>query len=179
MGTEEVLKKIKSHEGVRDAFVIDDSVRAMIETEESEIRTSGGFAYENLGIDRSRGMDTQVCVFSDGFITNPDGPMVVMMDDAGDIYGHSVPRNGGLSSAAVRQGAVWMADDFVIYPDRIPKSEPRFVVLPHPVDFLDMETTSYNPAFSTDCLLKQRFGFVGRGDLTTTIVAFNSGTQTF
>ncbi len=179
MGTEEVLRKIKSHEGVRGAFVIDDSVRTMIETEESGIRTSGGFVYENLGMDRSRGMDTQVCVFSDGFITNPDSPMIVMMDEAGDIYGHNVPKNRGLSSAAVRNGAVWMADDFVIYPDRIPKSEPRFVVLPHPVDFLDLETTSYNPAFSTDRLLKQRFGFGGRGDLTTTIVAFNSGAQTF
>ena len=53
------------------------------------------------------------------------------------------------------------------------------MVLPRSVDFLETETTSYNPALSTDGLLKERFGFGGRGDLTTTIVAFNSGAQTF
>ena len=95
------------------------------------------------------------------------------------IYGHDVPRKCKLSSSAVRNGAIWISDDFVVYPDIIPKSEPKFVVLPRSVDFLETETTSYNPALSTDGLLKERFGFGGRGDLTTTIVAFNSGAQTF
>ena len=179
MGTEEVLKKIRSRDGVLDAFVIDEDVLSMIEGEESNIRTSGGLVYENLGIDRSKEMDTHVCVFSKGFITDPKGPMVVMTDDTGAIYGHNVPRKCKLSSSAVRNGAVWISDDFVVYPDIIPKSEPKFVVLPRSVDFLETETTSYNPALSTDGLLKERFGFGCRGDLTTTIVAFNSGAQTF
>lgn len=179
MGTEEVLKKIRSRDGVLDAFVIDEDVLSMIEGEESNIRTSGGLVYENLGIDRSKEMDTHVCVFSKGFITDPKGPMVIMTDDTGTIYGHDVPRKCKLSSSAVRNGAVWISDDFVVYPDIIPKSEPKFVVLPRSVDFLETETTSYNPALSTDGLLKERFGFGGRGDLTTTIVAFNSGAQTF
>ena len=179
MGTEEVLKKIRSRDGVLDAFVIDEDVLSMIEGEESNIRTSGGLVYENLGIDRSKEMDTHVCVFSKGFITDPKGPMVVMTDDTGAIYGHNVPRKCKLSSSAVRNGAVWISDDFVVYPDIIPKSEPKFVVLPRNVDFLETETTSYNPALSTDGLLKEMFGFGGRGDLTTTIVAFNSGAQTF
>ena len=179
MGTEEVLKKIRSRDGVLDAFVIDEDVLSMIEGEESNIRTSGGLVYENLGIDRSKEMDTHVCVFSKGFITDPKGPMVVMTDDTGAIYGHDVPRKCKLSSSAVRNGAVWISDDFVVYPDIIPKSEPKFVVLPRSVDFLETETTSYNPALSTDGLLKERFAFGGRGDLTTTIVAFNSGAQTF
>lgn len=76
MGTEEVLKKIRSRDGVLDAFVIDEDVLSMIEGEESNIRTSGGLVYENLGIDRSKEMDTHVCVFSKGFITDPKGPMV-------------------------------------------------------------------------------------------------------
>ena len=179
MGTEEVLEKIRSRDGVLDAFVIDEDVLSMIEGEESNIRTSGGLVYENLGIDRSKEMDTHVCVFSKGFITDPKGPMIVMTDDTGAIYGHNVPRKCKLSSSAVRNGAVWISDDFVVYPDIIPKSEPKFVVLPRSVDFLETETTSYNPALSTDGLLKERFGFGGREDLTTTIVAFNSGAQTF
>ena len=179
MGTQEILRKIRSRDGVLDAFVIDEDVLSMIEGEESNIRTSGGLVYENLGIDRSKEMDTHVCVFSKGFITDPKGPMVVMTDDTGVIYGHDVPRKCKLSSSAVRNGAVWISDDFVVYPDIIPKSEPKFVVLPRSVDFLETETTSYNPALSTDGLLKERFGFGGRGDLTTTIVAFNSGAQTF
>ena len=103
MGTEEVLKKIRSRDGVLDAFVIDEDVLSMIEGEESNIRTSGGLVYENLGIDRSKEMDTHVCVFSKGFITDPKGPMVVMTDDTGAIYGHDVPRKCKLSSSAVRQ----------------------------------------------------------------------------
>lgn len=63
MGTEEVLKKIRSRDGVLDAFVIDEDVLSMIEGEESNIRTSGGLVYENLGIDRSKEMDT-MCVSS-------------------------------------------------------------------------------------------------------------------
>ena len=80
MGTEEVLKKIRSRDGVLDAFVIDEDVLSMIEGEESNIRTSGGLVYENLGIDRSKEMDTHVCVFSKGFITDPKGPMAVQPD---------------------------------------------------------------------------------------------------
>lgn len=179
MGTEEVLRKLKSREGVLDAFVIDGDTRSMIECEESSIRTSGGLVYENLGMDRSRGMDTHVCVFSKGFITEPGGPLVVMTDDTGTIYGHNVPRKCKLSSFTVRSGAVWISDDFVVYPDIIPRCEPKFVVLPYKLDFLGTDTTSYNPALSTDCLLKERFGFGGRGDLTTTIVSFNSGAQMF
>ncbi len=174
MGTEEVLRKLKSRRGVLDAFVIDGDTRSMIEREESGIRASGGLVYENLGIDRSRGMDTHVCVFSEGFITEPRGPLVVMTDDAGTIYGHNVPMKCKLSSSAVRNGAVWISDDFVVYPDRVPRREPKFVVLPCRLDFLGTDATSYNPALSTDGLLKERFGFGGRGDLMTTIVSFNS-----
>ena len=169
------LNKILAQEGVYDVFVMDGAASVRMELEESK-NTGLGCKYENRGLVESRNRDLRVCVFSEGFLETPTEMMTVMTDDTGEIYGHDVPY--AMSRSKIRDGGVWVTSTFVMYPDIIPKSELRFVVIPHGLKFLGeqegvKDVIAYNPSRGADLYLREAFGFKGPANTMSTIIAMN------
>lgn len=174
MGYGKILSKILSQPTVTAAFVIDGETALRIEYEESRIKVTGGFTYENQAVEEGRHADLEVCVFSEGFLSDPDDVTLVMEDSAGQICGHDVPKFAH-ASKIVREGAVWVSSDFVVYPDVKLVSEPKFVLMAKHVNFLGPEegvsrATCFNPALSTDRLLRKRFGYAGDSKVVSTVL---------
>ena len=169
------LNKILAQEGVHDVFVMDGPTSIRMELEESK-NAGFGCAYENRGLVESRSRDIKVCVFSDGFLETPTEMTSVMVDKTGEIYGHDVPH--AMPRSKVRDGGVWVTSTFVMYPDIIPKSELKFVVIPHGLSFLGepegvKDVIAYNPSRGADLYLKEAFGFQGPAKAMSTIIAMN------
>ncbi len=169
------LNKILAQEGVYDVFIMDANVSIRMELEESK---NGGFGciYENRGLVESRSRDLKVCVFSEGFLETPTEMMSVMTDSTGTIYGHDVPHS--MPRSKVRDGGVWVTSTFVMYPDIIPKSELKFVVVPHSLSFIGenegvKDVIAYNPSRGADLYLRKTFGFEGPAKAMSTIIAMN------
>lgn len=119
--------------GVLGAYVLDARAQEELAAAEAKVRGAEGLTYENRALTASRRKEVQICVFTQGFIEEPREILVELVDRAGHILGHDVPPALAHQSFP---GAVWIADDFVVYPEPIPTEEPRLVVLPHRVSFL-------------------------------------------
>ena len=169
------LNKILAQDGVHDVFVMDGATSIRMELEESK-NIEFGCGYENRGLVESRTRDLKVCVFSDGFLEAPTEMTSVMVDCTGEVYGHDVPHS--MPRSKVRDGGVWVTSTFVMYPDVIPKSELRFVVIPHGLTFLGeqegvKDVIAYNPSRGADHYLREAFGFKGPANTMSTIIAMN------
>ena len=175
MSVNKILNCILSRGGVYDVFVMDGPSMVRMELEESK---NGGLGcrYENRALAESRSRDLKVCVFSENFLEVPTEMMTVMVDDTGEIYGHDVPY--AMPRSKIHEGALWVSSTYVMYPNSIPKSELSFVVLPHTLSFLGKDegaenVVAFNPSIPASIYLRERFGFEGPKNVTTTVIAMD------
>ncbi len=169
------LNKILSQDGVYDVCVLDDAAYIRVELEESK-NTGMGCKYENRALSEGRSSDLKLAVFSESFLEAPTEMMTIMTDDTGEIYGHDVPK--GMSRNKIRDGGMWVSSTYVMYPDIIPKSELRIVVVPHGLSIIGenegvKDVIAFNPSPTTDQFLKGHFDFDGPKNCMTTIVTMN------
>jgi len=127
------LAKIKSMRGVLGAYILDAGAQAKMVDSEAQIHCVEGMVYENRALNAARQKNLQICVFTQGFIEEPREILIELVDGAGHILGHDVPPALAHYNFP---GAVWISDDFVVYPEPIPAEEPKLVLLPHRVNFL-------------------------------------------
>lgn len=175
MQAEDVINMLRAHKGVYDVFVMDGSTAVRMELAESK---NGGFCckYENRALNESRSMDLRLCVFSDSFLEAPTEMMTILADDSGHIFGHDVPK--GMSREKIGEEAIWVSSTYVMYAQEMPTSDLKFVVLPHSISFLEnlkgvSKVVAFNPAISTNVFLRERFGYAGPANATSTIIAVN------
>lgn len=175
MSLEQVLSKLKENPRVIGAFVMKQRHRLMVEVEESRVRATGGITYENRGLENFRTKELAVCVFSRGFLESPTEIMLTLEDDEGTVCGELVPR--GMREAYNDRGGVWVTDDFVVYPEVIPTSDPHFVIVPHGMSIGEeqgvKDVSAFNPAMSTDEMLKNEFGIEQSSRITSTIMTMD------
>jgi|GEM_PF-2329154 len=158
MDVTSILERIRRLPGVREAFVMTMDLRLRIEAEEGRIRATGGMLYVNRGMEACRDAEVQICVLSDGFITNPGPFRMAMEDEYGNVCGHDACRS---NPVYLHENPMWVDDDFVMYPDVMLKSEPRISIMPQKVDFLEEDgfrCTAYLPALTADHILKEASG---------------------
>lgn len=175
MSVNRALTKLVNCDGVYDLFVIDRSLLLQIELLESP-KAEAGYVYHNLALEEARGKNMTVCVFSKNFLEEPTEMLTVLTDDTGEIYGHDVPK--GMSNPEIHDGALWVSDSFIMYPNLMPKSELKFVIRPHPLTLIGASegvcnVTAYNPSRMTDRYLKNIFGFKRPRNATSTIVSMD------
>lgn len=175
MTVNRILNKILAQDGVYDVYVLDGPSMVRLEMEESK---NGGFGcrYENQALTESRIKDFKVCVFSKSFLEVPTDMMTAMVDDEGTVFGHDVPLS--MPKDKIHDGAVWATSSYVLYPNLMPKSELRFVVLSHPVSFLTESdgvtgAIAFNPSRNSDLFLRNKFGFDMSLPATSTIIAMD------
>ncbi|MCQ2079050.1 MAG: hypothetical protein MJZ38_03210 [archaeon] len=175
MSIKQVLADISRIEGVYKVFAVDLSTALRVEIQESP-RRMWGYTHENRAREECRNRQFAVCVFSRNFIEEPTEMLSVMTDCTGEIYGHDVPR--GMSRDQVKGGAVWVSDSFVVYPELMPKSDLKWVVMPHQMHCIGEEqgvknVIAFNPSIETDLFLKRRLGYTKHEDATSTIIAMD------
>lgn len=175
MSVNKILNKILAHEGVYDVFIMDGADMVRLELEESK---NGGLGckYENRALMESRTRDFKVCVFSEKFLETPTEMMTMMVDDEGTVFGHDVPL--AMPRNKIHEGAVWVSSTYVMYPDLMPKSQLKFVVLPHSLSFLTgkegaSDIVAFNPSVNSNAFLREKFGFEGNSKAVTTVVAMD------
>ena len=176
MSVNRILNKILAQDGVYDVFVLDGPSMVRLEIEES--KNSGlGCRYENRGLIESRTKDLRVCVFSKNFLECPTDMLTAMVDCEGTVFGHDVPMC--MPREKIHDGAVWTTSTFVVYPNSMPKSELKFVVLPHSLSFITendgaKDVVAFNPSKIADTFLRKKFGFTEAPDTAmSTIVAMD------
>lgn len=168
-----VLDRLLSREGVHNAHIMDAATMVRMELEESKNKGTG-CRYENRALDECRKMECRICVFSDHFLEAPTEMMSVMVDDSGKIFGHDVPY--GMPRSRIQDGAVWVGSTYVVYPNAIPSSDLKFVVLPHSLSFLEQlegvkKVVAFNPSIPANNYLRDRFGYEGPVNATSTVIA--------
>ncbi|AGI48108.1 hypothetical protein TALC_01119 [Thermoplasmatales archaeon BRNA1] len=168
------LQKLRSNPRVIGAYVLDRRTRLKLMLGETGITASGGIAYENKGLDGVRNSDVVFCVFSKGVIYQPTEFTLAMADSEGIVYGHDVPKM--MPRESIRDNGVWITDDFIVYPDILPKEQPKFVLYPHFFDVIGpaegiKTAAAFNPAMTTDVMLKVHFGIEGKNISSTIITA--------
>ncbi len=169
------LNKILAQDGVYDVCVLDHAEYIRMELEESK-NTGMGCRYENRALAEGRTSDLKLAVFSKNVLEAPTEMMTIMTDDTGEIYGHDVPK--GMPRSKIREGGMWVSSTYVMYPDIIPKSELRIVVVPHGLSIIGedegvKDVIAFNPSPTTDMYLKEHFEYDGPADCMTTIVTMN------
>ncbi len=161
MSVNRILNKILSQDGVYDVFILDGPSMVRLEMEESK-NCGLGCKYENHALTKSRTKDFKVCVFSKNFLESPTDMLTAMVDDEGTVFGHDVPMC--MPRNKIPEGAVWATSSFVVYPNSMPKSDLKFVVLPHTLSFLGeadgaANVVAFNPSRASDIFLREKFGF--------------------
>ncbi len=136
MGTDGVLQKLRERGGVVGAYCLTEQERAALSTAERKEPAVGGMCYDNQALLASERKEAVICVFSRGFLEEPNAILVEMMDDRGRVLGHDIPRS---MRGQVFPGAIYVSDDFVVYPEPVSERAPRLVVLPQRLSFLGTE----------------------------------------
>ncbi len=175
MSVNRILNRILAQDGVYDVFILDGPATVRLEMEESK-NSGSGCRYENRALIQSRVKDFRVCVFSKDFLEAPTDMMTAMVDDEGTVFGHDVP--AGMPRNKIHDGAVWATSSYVMYPNGMPKSELKLVVLPHTLSFLTeadgaADVIAFNPSRAGDQYLRRKFGFDKAKSATSTIIAMD------
>lgn len=168
------MNKLREDPNVIDAFMMKQNLRIKVELEESDITATAGITYENSSLPTSRRKDISICVFSKTFLEVPTTSQMVLADDEGVVCGELLSRY--MSRSVVKEkGGVWIATDFVVYPDIKITSEPHFII--KPVGYAGLgeaegvkDVIMYNPAKSTDEMLKAEYGMPQTIKITSTVL---------
>ncbi len=179
MDVTSILERIRRLPGVRTAFVMPMELRLRIEAEEGRIRATGGMLYVNRGMEACRDAEVQVCVLSDGFITNPEQFRMTIEDEYGNVCGHDACRS---NPVYLYENPMWVDDDFVMYPDVMLKSEPRILILPQKVSHLEEDgfrCKAYLPALTADHILKESSGRDSDPGCVSTVIGLFPTTEKY
>lgn len=157
-----ILHKIKSQEGVLDAFVLDPATRLRMEMEESK-NSSTGCRYTNIGLEESRSMDVGFCVFSESYIELPTQVYTLTEEAEKELV--SMRKSPMKSHEPVCQASETGV-------------QLRVVLVPHGLKFLEEEdgvekAIGFNPAPATDRYLRGAYGFEGSENTMSTIISVN------
>jgi hypothetical protein len=174
-----VLEKLSREKGVDKVFVLDgDVLKKVLEEEGNITESSFGMPMENRALTECKKRGAFLCVFCDYSFELPTDHVMVMEDSDGNRVGHDVPECmcGKFNDDP---DAVWMGDDFVMFPNLTTSGDIKVVMLPQEVKCLSEEDGAgspilMNPATTTDMLLRSHFGVRSdKPDIASAVLAFN------
>lgn len=117
MEPEEVLARLRTEPGVVRVEVMPDALCGSVVREESTVTAAGGMMdVRNLGLDEVMGRSLRLVLFVDTSFEVPSGAPMRMVDSAGNLLGHQIPK-GDVPKYVGRHDVTFLSDDFVMYDD--------------------------------------------------------------
>ncbi|MCQ2085432.1 MAG: hypothetical protein MJZ21_04725 [archaeon] len=179
MGKEEVLQNavniIRGLTGVRDAFLLDEDIKAQMMAEENTVMGSGGTTVDNQGIKEAFKRQYVIALVKDPRFRPPPEPTILMMSDGVEVGKEIFPWT---AHEVEGENVVWLSDGFCIFVDRI-QDKPTSFVMP-PVSFPELnpsngckDVVSCSPAPTTDLMMRKWHGMEDNGKLASVLVGFN------
>lgn len=146
---------------IAGVLILDNYVLENLKAEEEAVRTTGGMDYENRALRECFGKDAVICLFCNGFLEEPQEITITMEDSSGNRIGHDVPKCM-MAEYEARKDAVWIASNFLVYPNVRQMSEAKVVILPRRLRLLDgvsglSDVISFYPCTSADIMLKRMY----------------------
>ncbi len=168
-----LVESLSSREGVHRVEPLDETtVMRLVDAERSISQVSGGLRLENRGMLDCAGMDRCFVMFCDSSFPRPDEVTMEMVDDSGVVIGHDVPPCLRMDFEG-RNDVIWMADGFVIYPNRVGAGDVRLVMLSTQFEVPEpLEARTFYPSLTSARMLSDGFG-VGGEDIASVVLGVN------
>ncbi len=174
------LQIVKGMKGVREAFYLDDEIRAKALTEESTVTSPGtGTAVENLGMKEAFKRKKVICIVKDPRFRPPPEPTVLLKCSDGQIMGVEVFPNTQ-DQYIGKEGCLMVSDGFVVFYNVTPsEGSTEYFVMP-PVSFPELNESngcrnvvSCSPAPTTDKMIREHAGLPDDGRLASILVGYD------
>lgn len=125
---------------------LNDEERARIRRLEDEAQQTGAVGglmqFVNEGIQRALDSDAVFAVLTGPMVNDPPAPWTVMLDQDDRVIGEWLPASR-IAEARESGRCIFLSDDFVMYKDRRPKGNARFVM-----PFICLPVDENDPVFS-------------------------------
>lgn len=171
------LNVIRGQSNVTGAYVLDAKTLYSVIREESPVKEWLGMPFFNQAADVCLDSSHVVCVFSDGLLEPRMDSSIVIYDNLGIEIGKMIdPSMREMYSSSMYN--VWLAEDFVLFSDRVEEGPVAVVMKPIEADFLkensDIESASlFYPNKHTDLMLRERFGVDTGNGCSSAIIGIN------
>jgi hypothetical protein len=179
MSIETIIKKLRSAEGVAEAFVLEGEILNTVLDEEGSIDTSIGMPLDNRALAECIRKNTILCLFCGYSFEPPSEHVMIMEDGNGNIVGHDIPI-GSKDDPINDPDAVWLSEDFVMFPSLMTCDDMKVVMLPQKINTIN-ETDGAKgpillyPASTTDMILRKHFGIDTEDpDIASALLAFDA-----
>ena len=174
------LQIIKGMKGVREAFYLDDEIRAKALMEESTVTSPGtGTAVENLGMKEAFKRKKVICIVKDPRFRPPPEPTVVLKCSDGQIMGVEVFPNTQ-DQYIGKEGCLMVSDGFVVFYNVTPSEGSTEYFMMPPVSFPELNESngcrnvvSCSPAPTTDKMIREHAGLPDDGRLASILVGYD------
>jgi len=174
------LQIIKGMKGVREAFYLDDDIKAKAMAEEATVTSPGtGTSVENLGMKEAFKRKKVICIVKDPRFRPPPEPTVVLKCSDGQIMGVEVFPNTQ-DQYIGKDGCLMISDGFVVFYNKVPaEGSTEFFMMP-PVSFPELNESngcknvvSCSPAPTTDKMIREHAGLPDDGRLASILVGYD------
>jgi hypothetical protein len=174
----DILDMLRSMRGTVEAFVLDDGCRERIINIERSIKSTMGIPIINKGVEECLQRKFVVCIIKRVGFRPPPEPTVMLLTDTGVVLGEEVLlpyRKRFLEN--INENFIWLADDFVVYPDRRGGTR-EFFIMP-PVSFPEVSqmgmknVVSCSPSAPSDAMLRKEHGFEDNPKLASILIGFD------
>ena len=163
MRPETFLSEVRSRPGVLRAEPLSPEMITEIVNEEDSVKVfSGSMDMEPVGLGKCICKDFAAAIFCDSRFPRPDRITIEIVDEDGKLLGHDVP-DGLAGYIRKRKGdAIWLSENFVMYPDAITPLRPRMVMnaspFPGKKGFGGLDPWVFYPSVTTADLINRLFG---------------------
>ncbi len=172
---ENALKIIRGLTGVRAAFVLDETIKSQMLTEEGTVQGAGGTAVDNQGVKEAFKRDVVIALIKDPRFRPPPEPTIIMTSN-GVVVGKEI--FPWTAHEVEGQNVIWLSDGFCIFVDKIQDAPSKFVM--PPVSFPELnpsngckDVVSCSPAPTADLMMRKHAGLEDNGKLASVLVGFN------
>jgi hypothetical protein len=174
---EEVLKGLRSLDGVIEAFVIRAETRKQLKDIESGVKATLDIEVKNTGLDECLRREHIVGIIKDKRFRPPPEPTVLLMGDNGAVLGEEIlPGEKGRFES--KENLIFLSDDFVLYTDRRAAKHEYFLM--PPISFPEVEripgvknVVSSSPTALGDVLVRTSHHLEDDPRLASVLVGFD------
>ncbi len=156
------LDAVRGVPGVIDAVPLGRAMASRIcDVEDGLVRGASGFRMENAGMNACASQDSLFVMFCDSDYDRGSEVSIEMVDDRGVTVGHDVPE-AMRPQFADRGDVVWIADNFVMFPDRLGPCDARMVMKAVRPDWsagMDVSPRTFLPSMESAMMLKGAYGY--------------------
>jgi len=173
----EVLALLSSMKGVKNAFYLDDKLKAGVDRIERDMAVNGPLAVLNQGVLDCIGRHHVACIVKDKTFRPPPHATVLLMDSDGTVMGREL-LPGEEAEEQPGKKILYLGKDFVMYYNGRSGRDAKFVLPPVPFKEIDelpftSDVVSSSPSTMGDLLIRKTLGLDDDPKLATVLIGFD------